>query len=127
MREPRRGLPWSGRRARRRAEYRSWMSSSARLGYRERWRSAGPPPTALRRYVKPAAALGTSGTGTWTTAATIAWVASSTPDVVPTCRPCHRRLHRILESSPVWLWLGREQAGDVIMARLRSMRNGHDG
>jgi hypothetical protein len=48
-------------------------------------------------------------------------------DVVALCRPCHRRLHGILESSLVWLWLGRAQASDVIIARLRSMRKGHDG
>ena len=48
-------------------------------------------------------------------------------DVVALCRPRHRRLHRILEPSLVWLWLGRAQVSDVIIARLRSMRKEHDG
>jgi hypothetical protein len=103
------------------------MSSSASLGYRERWRqrwaaSHGAPPVCQacggpwdlrhgdlhhRSYDRLGRELDR--------------------DVVALCRPCHRRLHRILESSPVWLWLGREQASDVIIARLRSMQNGHDG
>ena len=45
-------------------------------------------------------------------------------DLVPLCRPCHRRLHEVLESDPRSLRLGREQATAVIIARLRAKRRG---
>jgi 5-methylcytosine-specific restriction endonuclease McrA len=127
MREPRPGLPWSGRRDLRRAEYGSWMSSRAWLHHREGWRdrwaaSHGAEPVCqicggpwdLRHsdlHHRSYARLGHE----------------LDSDVVPLCRPCHRRLHRVLESSPVWLWLGRAQATDVIVARLRSRRKGGHG
>lgn len=42
-------------------------------------------------------------------------------DLIPLCRtPCHERLHRILESNPAWLRVGRAYATDVIVARLRT-------
>jgi hypothetical protein len=40
-------------------------------------------------------------------------------DLIPLDRACHDRLHAILESSPAWRRLGRAQATDVIVARLR--------
>jgi len=39
-------------------------------------------------------------------------------DLVPLCRACHERVHRILESTPAWRRLGRAQASDVIVGRL---------
>lgn len=47
--------------------------------------------------------------------------AESDRDLIPLCRrPCHDRLHEILEAHPAWLRLGREAATDVIIARLRT-------
>jgi hypothetical protein len=40
-------------------------------------------------------------------------------DLIPLDRACHTRLHQILDSNPAWLRLGRAQATDVIIARLR--------
>jgi 5-methylcytosine-specific restriction endonuclease McrA len=42
-------------------------------------------------------------------------------DLIPLCRrPCHERLHQILESNPAWLKTGRAHATDTIVARLRT-------
>jgi 5-methylcytosine-specific restriction endonuclease McrA len=41
-------------------------------------------------------------------------------DLVPLCRVCHEQLHLILESTPAWRHLGRAQASDLIVARLRA-------
>ena len=40
-------------------------------------------------------------------------------DLVPLCARHHRRLHEILERSPDWRRLGREQASLAIIATLR--------
>ncbi|MGH9066369.1 MAG: hypothetical protein ACRD0J_02440 [Acidimicrobiales bacterium] len=49
-------------------------------------------------------------------------------DLVPLCRdPCHRVLHRVLESNPAWLRGGRARASDVIVARLRARRGQRGG
>jgi len=40
-------------------------------------------------------------------------------DLFPLCRACHERIHRILESTPAWRRMGRAQASDVIIARIR--------
>jgi hypothetical protein len=40
-------------------------------------------------------------------------------DLIPLDRPCHTRLHQILDSTPAWWRVGRPQATDVIVARLR--------
>ena len=40
-------------------------------------------------------------------------------DLIPLDRACHDRLHAILESSPAWRRLGRAEATDAIVARLR--------
>jgi len=39
-------------------------------------------------------------------------------DVVPLCRPCHLRLHQVMESAPAWRRLGCGQATDAIVALL---------
>jgi 5-methylcytosine-specific restriction endonuclease McrA len=37
-------------------------------------------------------------------------------DLVPLCRACHDHVHRVLESTPAWRRMGREQATDLIVA-----------
>jgi hypothetical protein len=44
-------------------------------------------------------------------------------DLIPLCRACHEQLHRTLESTPAWRRMGRAQASDVIIARLRVTAN----
>jgi len=39
-------------------------------------------------------------------------------DVLPLCRPCHLRLHQVMESTPAWRRLGRRQATDLTVALL---------
>ena len=41
-------------------------------------------------------------------------------DLIPLYRPCHERVHRIFECTPAWRRVGRAQASDVIVARLRA-------
>jgi hypothetical protein len=43
-------------------------------------------------------------------------------DLVPLCARHHRRLHEVLERSPYWRTLGREQASLRIIAMLRRSR-----
>jgi len=121
MRDPRPGLPWSRRRAQRRVDYATWMASAAwrqrRADWHERWVATfGSEPVCLvcgkswtlrngdlhhRSYRR----LGHEGDA----------------DLIPLCRtPCHQQLHRILESNPAWLKLGRVHATDVIIAHLRA-------
>ena len=40
-------------------------------------------------------------------------------DLMPLCRGCHEQLHRVLECTPACRLMGRVQASDVIVARLR--------
>jgi hypothetical protein len=42
-------------------------------------------------------------------------------DLCPACRPCHDRIHTVLESNPAWLRLERGQANDLIIALLRKV------
>ena len=48
-------------------------------------------------------------------------------DLIPLCRGCHQQLHPILESTPAWRRMGRVQASDVIIARLRARANKKGG
>ncbi len=40
-------------------------------------------------------------------------------DLIPLDRGCHNLLHQILDATPQWRRIGRVQATDVIVARLR--------
>ena len=119
MRDPRRGLTWSLRRLQRRLAYRDYMTSFAWLARRERWAAewtahhdAEPRcvvcggPWSLARddlHHRSYARLGHEAHG----------------DLAPLCRPCHRKVHRVLESDRSWRRLGRAQATDLIVAALR--------
>jgi hypothetical protein len=48
-------------------------------------------------------------------------------DLIPLCRACHEQLHRILECTPAWRRMGRAQASDVIVARIRATANKQEG
>lgn len=120
MGEPRPGLAWSLRRARRRAEYSAWMGGEAWLARRTAW---------YRRWVVAHGAEPVCRVceATWTlrrghlhhlSYARLGHEADG--DLVPLCRPCHQRLHRDLESNPGWLKAGRAYATGVIIARLRA-------
>jgi hypothetical protein len=47
-------------------------------------------------------------------------------DLVPLCARHHRRLHEVLEKSPWWRKVGREQASLQIIALLRQSRLEHN-
>ena len=119
MRDPRPGLAWSKRRVRRRGAYASWMASGEWLARRRAWRAAW---------------VATHGTEPRCVACGGPWSlfhgdlhhrsydrlgAERDCDLIALDRACHNRLHAILESSPAWRRLGRAQATDVIVARLR--------
>ena len=119
MRDPRPGLAWSSRRATRRADYATWMASAAWQQRRRQWLASwtaryGHPPTCQ------------ACAGPWNLHdgdlhhRSYARLGHETDrDLVPLDRDCHQRLHQILESNPAWGRLGRPQATDLIIARLR--------
>ncbi|MHB1533095.1 MAG: hypothetical protein ACYC1D_00475 [Acidimicrobiales bacterium] len=119
MRDPRPGLPWSRRRVGRRAEYAAWMASGAWQDQRQRWlddwmAAHGTEPT-----------CGVCG-GPWSLRHGDLHHRSydrlgheTNSDLIPLDRGCHTRLHQILDSTPAWRRVGRAQATDVIVARLR--------
>jgi len=127
MRDPRPGLPWSRRRVRRRADYASWMSSvewlARRVAWRDRWIATyGTEPRcvvcgglwSLRRGDLHHRSYDRLG-------------AEADCDLIPLDRACHQQLHVILESTPAWGRLGRAQATDVIVARLRRGKTSREG
>jgi predicted HNH restriction endonuclease len=99
--------------------YATWMASPAWLARRRAWRDAW---------------VATHGAGPVCAICGAAWTlergdlhhrsydrlgAEADEDLIPLCRtPCHDEVHRILESNPAWLRLGRAYASDVIVARL---------
>jgi hypothetical protein len=49
-------------------------------------------------------------------------------DLVPMCRDHHAALHAVMEQNPAWRKVPREQATDLIAARLRAkIATGGDG
>lgn len=119
MRNPRPGLPWSLRRVNRRADYAVWMASTGWQARRRQWlhdwvaaHGSEPAcavcggPWSLRRGDLHHRSYDRLGHET-------------NSDLIPLDRACHTRLHQILDSNPQWRRVGRTQATDVIVARLR--------
>ena len=48
-------------------------------------------------------------------------------DLIPLCRECHERVHRILECTQAWRVLVRAQASDLIVKRLRVSKSRERG
>ena len=119
MREPRPGLAWSPGRLAHRRSYAQWMASSQWQTLRRRWATTWaathhhPPvcagcdtPWDLRRddlHHRSYQRLGHE----------------HPTDLVAVCRTCHRRLHRIIESTPAWRRMPRTQATDHAIAHIR--------
>lgn len=120
MRDPRPGLGWSTRRAAIRARYGTYMESPAwyrrREAWLDQWRDAhdGAEPACLvcgdpwrlhdgdlhhRSYKRVGH--------------------EQYHDLCPVCRPCHTRLHALLERQPSWRRVGRAVATDQIILLLR--------
>ena len=118
MRDPRPGLAWSRGRVAKRRAYADWMASAAWHRRRESWR---------KQWVD---AHGTEPLcvicgGAWTLRGgdlhhrTYARLGHERfADVISLCRPCHDRLHQIMESTPAWRKMGRRHATDLIVATL---------
>jgi 5-methylcytosine-specific restriction endonuclease McrA len=119
VRDPRPGLAWSAHRTAVRAGYGGYMGSPEWFRRREWWleeyraaRSGQEPvcaacgaPWTLRDgdlHHRSYARLGEEG---WR-------------DLTPLCRACHDAVHVLLESSPSWRRLPRDQATDLIVAKL---------
>ncbi len=119
MREPRTGLPWSTSRIKRRQEYSKWMESQEWLETRKQWFSIWID---LEMRDPMCLACG----GKWTLQHGDLHHRSYEHlgherfnDLMPLCRNCHDKVHKILESSPSWRKLNRGQASDLIVARLK--------
>ncbi|MST31679.1 hypothetical protein GHK86_02915 [Acidimicrobiaceae bacterium USS-CC1] len=119
MRDPRPGLPWSRRRVHRRDAYAAWMASAGWQTRRRQWLDTW---TATHAKEPTCAACG----GPWTLRHGDLHHRSydrlgheTDTDLIPLDRACHTRLHQILDSTPQWRRVGRPQATDAIIARLR--------
>jgi hypothetical protein len=109
-------------RVRRRAVYDAYLASHAWRARRKAWYAAwltshGTPPTC--RVCDRAWGL-RSGHLHHLTYMRIG--AEEDRDLVPLCAPHHRQLHQVLEGSPSWRALGREQSSLAIIGRLRPRR-----
>ena len=124
MREPRPGIAWSRQRLRRRAAYVTWMTSAAWLAHRRQWHAAwvahyGEPPRCVSCGEPWALRHGDLHHRTYDHLG-----AERFAELVPLCRPCHARLHRVIESSPAWRKLARPRAADAAIALLRRHAHG---
>ena len=123
MREPRLGVEWSPKRASIRRDYAKYVSSPAWYRRRRQW-------LAEHREV--------TGEGPVCTACGQAWRLSHddlhhrsyrrlghelAQDLVPMCRPCHYRLHVLLDSNPEWKHVRHEQATDMLIAHMRKEKS----
>ena len=119
MRDPRPGLTWSRARLLRRQSYGTWMGSRSWLDCRRHWRDA----FVAVHGIEPACAVcgepWTLRRGDLHHRNYDRLGHERFDDLIPLCRACHERVHRILECTPGWRRLARAQANDVIVSRLR--------
>lgn len=122
MREPRPGRVWSKGRVISRHCYAAWMSSPEWRARRRAWltswraRHQGDPCCAVcgqswGRYGLDLHHRSYRHLG-----------AERDDELLALCRDCHDHVHLLLERAPGWSRLGRAQATDLIVARLRAAR-----
>lgn len=119
MREPRRGLPWSTSRIKRRFEYSKWMESQSWLDARKLWFSAWVDLEGRDPYCLACGGNWTLQHGDLHHRSYERLGHERFDDLMPLCRSCHDKVHKILESSPSWRKLNRGQASDLIVGKLR--------
>jgi hypothetical protein len=125
VRDPRPGLAWSPRRARRRVEYATWMVSLAWRDGRRAWYDRWVQRTGAEPVCQACGATWSLPEGDLHHRSYARLGHEADPDLIPLCRtPCHARVHRVLESNPAWRRAGRPAATDTIVARLRAGKNG---
>lgn len=121
MRDPRPGLAWSGQRLALRSRYNAYMQSGDWYRRRERWlveyRAAndGRDPTCAICNDQWSLQLGDLHHRTYSHLGYEDW-----RELLPICRRDHLLLHALMEHNPGWRRLSREQATDMIVARLRA-------
>ncbi len=119
MRDPRPGVVWSRRRVRRRADYAAWMGSPAWRTRRRQWLD----DWMAAHGVEPACAVcgepWSLRSGDLHHRSYDRLGSETGRDLIPLDRACHTRLHWVMDANPAWLRVGRPQATDVIVARLR--------
>jgi 5-methylcytosine-specific restriction endonuclease McrA len=125
VRDPRPGLVWSGRRIALRARYARYMDSAAWSRHRQDWLQAW----AATSHGEPACVVCGEP---WTLHhgdlhhRSYRRLGHETPaDLIPLCRPCHLRLHALMERAPAWRRLDRAHATDLIVAHLRRRTETH--
>jgi 5-methylcytosine-specific restriction endonuclease McrA len=127
MHEARRGVPWSARRAARRAAYQAWMASPAWLAARRRWRATWVATVGTEPACQVCGQPWTLRSGDLHHRSYARLGHEHFADLVPLCRPCHTRVHAVLDAIPGWRQIGRASASDTIIARLRATRAGQKG
>lgn len=129
MRDPRPGLRWSRGRVQRRARYGGYMDSPEWFRRRERWLEqyrcahGGQEPVCVVCGAPWTLRGGDLHHRTYTRLGAETW-----QDLVPMCRDHHAALHTMMEQNPAWRKVPREQATDLLAARLRAkIATGSDG
>jgi 5-methylcytosine-specific restriction endonuclease McrA len=121
MRDPRPGLRWSRGRVWRRQRYGEYMDSSAWFRRRERWLAEfqvandGQDPRCVVCGAAWTLRHGQLHHRTYARLGAEAW-----QDLIPMCREHHDALHALMEHNPAWRRVPREQATDLLVARLRA-------
>jgi 5-methylcytosine-specific restriction endonuclease McrA len=122
VRDPRPGLGWSLFRVAIRARYASYMASEEWSQRRERWlaeyraANGGANPTCAICGAPWELGSGDLHHRSYRRLGAEHWI-----DLIALCRVDHQRLHMIMEQHPAWRRLPREQATDLIAARLRAI------
>lgn len=118
MREPRQGIAWSRARVARRQRYRELMASAAWRRRRAAWYASHITATGERPSCTVCRRPWRLGVDDLHHRSYDRLGAERDADLVPLCRSCHDTVHEVIESSPAWRQMSREQATDVVIARL---------
>ena len=119
MREPQRGLGWSGQRIALRARYADYMDSPAWYRRRELWLEAWAAAHDQEPTCAVCEAPWTLDHGDLHHRSYRRLGHEGHRDLIPVCNHCHLLLHAFLERSPAWRRLDRAQATDLIVGLLR--------
>jgi hypothetical protein len=119
MRDPRPGAVWSLGRLRRRAAYCEYMESPEWFELREDWVARWKKTHGAEPCCEICGARWNTMHGDLHHRSYTHLGHEEDIDLVPLCRSCHGKVHRMLESDRSWRRLGCAQATDLIIKTLR--------